>query len=78
MSADNMLISLTDYSPGEVPENYSPEADTAYIILETHSRDEEWSAILTREIFDRGDEYIETFFARMDGICIIRLTQLSW
>jgi len=78
MSADNVLVSQTDYKPGEVPEIYSPEADTAYIVIETHSRDEEWSAILTREIFDRGNEHFETFYARTDGVCIKHWTHLTW
>jgi len=78
MSAENVLVSQADYKPGEVPENYSPKTDTAYIIVETHSRDKDSSDILTREIFDRGDEYFETFYARADGVCIKLWTQLIW
>ena len=78
MSADNVLISQADFDPREVPAEYSPEEDTAYIIVETHSRDETGSDIIIREIHNRGDEYIDTFYVRADDICVMRQTQLIW
>lgn len=76
MSADNTLISRAEYEPDAMPGIFAPETDTAYLIVETHKRDETRSLKISREIYDRGAENIETFFARADGICVKHWTRI--
>jgi len=78
MNADNLVISQTETNPGEVGETLSPEKDTAFIIVETHSRDIDGELIIIRELHNKGDDHFETFSTRADGICIKHWTQLIW
>ena len=78
MSADNAVISRNEYVPGELPDIIQPEASTAYIIIETHSLDEVGTINISREVYNRGDEYLETLFTRADGIVVVLSTQLTW
>jgi len=78
MDANNSLISQTEYEPDAMPETLALETNTAYLIVETHSRDNAGILNISRKIYDSGDEYIETFFARADGFCVKHQTQITW
>lgn len=78
MDADSELISRTEYSPGEMPEFFMPEAATSYLIVETYKQDDTGSPKTSRTIYGRDAERIETFSARADGICIKHWTQIMW
>jgi len=77
MNANNALISRTEYAPGVMPETLAPEGDMAYLIVETQKRDETGDLKISREIYDRGAESIETFYARADGICVKQWTKIT-
>jgi len=76
MGSDNAIISLTEYEPYAMPQVIVPETGTAYFIVETHKKDDAGNTKLSREIFDRDIENIETFFARADGVCEKHWTQI--
>jgi len=78
MSTDNTLLSRTEYEPDAMPKSFEPETDTAYLIVETHKRDDTGNIKIFREIYGRDVENIETFFARADGICVKHLIQSIW
>lgn len=78
MDADSSILSRTEYAPGSVPESLVPEADTAYLIVETHKRDDTNSLKIAREVYGRDAESFETFSVREDGICVKRWTQIEW
>lgn len=77
MSADDSPISRTEYEPGELPEELVLEAGAEYFIVETHMRGEAGNTKISREIYGRDAEHIETFFARADGVCIKHWTQIT-
>ena len=76
MGSDNAVISRTEYEPEEMPKDFTLETGTAYFIVETHKRDNMGKMIISREIYGRDIEYIETFFVRADGICVKNGTQI--
>ncbi len=78
MNSDSAILSKDEYAPGEVPETLTPEAGTVYIVAETYGSDSAGTVHVTRELYDRQDEYLYTFFCRYDNICIKTGTQLEW
>jgi hypothetical protein len=78
MDADGGLLSRKEYAPGATPESLTPEDETAYIIAETHKKGDKGSPLVSREIFGRDSENIETFAAGEDGICVKHLTEIIW
>jgi hypothetical protein len=73
MDTSSALLSREEFASGTLPETIMPHANAAYLIVETQHKD---GAV--REIYDRGEESLETFAAREDGICIQFSTRLLW
>ena len=78
MDAGNSVLSRAEFSPGGMPDEFAPEAGTAYLIMEIHSRDTEGKQTISREIFGRDAGSIEAFYVRDDGICLKRQTVIMW
>ncbi len=76
MDEGNRLLSQTEYEPDALSESISLEPEVAYIIVETHKRNAVGETVVARNIYDRDAESIETFFAREDGVCVKRWTQI--
>jgi len=77
MDNDNALIFQTEYKPGALPDVIALEPNTAYFIVETHKRDDMESPIISRDIYGKDTENIETFFVRADGFCVKHGTQIK-
>ena len=78
MNADNELISRSEFKPEAIPDSFEPKSDAVYFIVESHKRDSIGNINISREIFGKDAENIETFFTRDDGICIKHGTQVHW
>ncbi len=78
MDADNSVTESADYAPGETPETLTPNTNTAYIVVETYKTDLDGNEKITRELYGRDDEMLETFVCRDDGVCIKHATRLEW
>jgi len=78
MNTESELLSRTEYAPGILPEVLTPEADTAYLVVETYKRDDMGNLKIAREIYGRDNENIETFSVRADGVCVKHWTQIKW
>ena len=76
MDTDNTLISQAEYKPDMTPDVIALEKSTEYFIVETHKQDETGSPIVSRDIYGKDVEYIETFFIREDGVCIKQMTEI--
>ena len=76
MGSDNAIVSRTEYEPDAMPKDFKLEAGTTYFIVETHKRDNTGNLIVSREIYCRDVENIETFFVRADGVCVKHWTQI--
>ena len=77
MGPDNTIVSQTEYEPDEMPEDLMLETGTAYFIVETHKLDDMKNMMISREIYGRDVENIETFFVREDGLCVKHWTQIA-
>ena len=76
MGSDNALVSRTEYKPDAMPKELKLETSTTYFIVETHKRDDKGNMIISREIYGRDVENIETFFVRTDGVCVKHWTRI--
>lgn len=78
MDESNQILRAEEYAPGTVMPEMTIPSDTAYMILEAHKLDGDGKLIIDREIIDRGDEYLTTFWINTDGICVKGDTILTW
>jgi len=78
MDDANTTVSSAEYVPGELPSVITPEAGVAYIIVEAHKRDHAGVSFVSRTLYDKSNQAIDTFYSRDDGVCIKQWTQLRW
>lgn len=78
MDGESNCISREEYEPGRVPEELTPERETAYLIVEAEKRDFQGKLLVSRTISGPTDETLRTYYAREDGICVARETALHW
>lgn len=69
MDKDNSIVSRAEYKPDEVPDSIFFEADAEYIIVETHKHDADGNETVSRELYGKSAEFIQTYYLREDGIC---------
>lgn len=75
MAADHTVLSREAYVPGTLPETLTVQDGTAYLMAETLSAASEAPA---RTVCQPGDLWLNTFFCRADGICVMQATGLVW
>lgn len=76
--SDGGLLSREKYLPGALPEAISPERDCSYIVLETHKLSPKGEAVVTRSLYQKSDDALESFCCREDGVCVKQSTALNW
>lgn len=78
MAADSTVMKRTEYVPGELPDHLVPEAETQYIIFETHKQNREGDIKISRSIHDKNDEGLENFLCRKDGVFVKEWVGIDW
>lgn len=78
MDGENQIVESQEYEPGKVPEKLAAANDTEYFIVETVKQDQKGEEICEREMYQKEDDSLETFFCREDGICVEKWTSLEW
>lgn len=78
MDQNSSILFEAAYAPDEMPESISVQKDTAYIIVETHKRDQAGKIKISREIYGGEAENIATYFLRKDRVCVKKWTRLVW
>lgn len=78
MDADGCVLHRAEYMAGQLPKTIAAEQQAAYLVVETAKKNSEGETVLTRELFDKSDEYLTAYYAREDGFCIPQMTSLVW
>ena len=78
MDKDSNIISRADYSPGEVPDAITPSEEVEYIIVESQKYDLEGQSVISRSVYDRKAEFLETFYCLDNDVCARQITRLEW
>ena len=69
MSGDNQILRTAEYSHTDFPRELTVDSDTAYIIVETHSLDENDELLVSRQICtaDSDDESFTVYVPLENG-----------
>lgn len=78
MGKEGSLISSSEYAPGNMPEEITPDKNTEYIIVETHKSGGQDANTTSRKLYGKDAESLEAFFCREDGICVKQWVQVNW
>lgn len=78
MDSESNVIERTEYAAVALPETIAPLSDCAYLILESHKLDDTGAPLVTREIYSKDAEGLESFFSRDNGIYVKKWTALEW
>lgn len=78
MDKDSAVLSQAEYTPGKLPDTLVPEENAEYIIVETHKRSPEGETVVSRSLYDKNNDHMETFYCRDDGICVKQWTKIEW
>lgn len=78
MNGANQMVESHKYEPGKVPKELDVREETEYIIVETVKTDHQKKKIRTREMYEREDNYISTFYCREDDVCVKQEIRVNW
>lgn len=78
MDQNNEIVKRSEFKPGTLPETFKPESATEYIVVETHKKDANGSALVTRKIYTKEDYAVFSYYVRADGICVNQSASLEW
>jgi hypothetical protein len=77
MDAASRIITSNEYKPGDVPDEISPHPETAFIIVETHRHTQGENPVI-RDLYNKTDGNIETFYEMENGVINQRFTRVVW
>ena len=78
MDENSRDINRQSYEPGSMPDTLTLDEACAYVIAETHKLGPDGDPVITRELVNLTDDadYLTTFYARADGVCVQQDTEL--
>lgn len=78
MGEASSMVSRTEYAPGEMLQSIIPDESTEYIVVETHKSDSSSNTFITRKLYGKDADALETYYGREDGICVKKWVQIKW
>ena len=80
MGENHQILKQNTFTPGEVPDELTPERKTSYILIETQKEDLSGKKMISRDIYTPDPEEentIETYYALNNGIIAKKTTTLK-
>ena len=78
MDGNNRVIASQEFLPGQVPAEFTPKENTAYLVVETHRQSKSGDQTVDRELFDREDTSFTTYQEGEDGFFCRIDTVIHW
>ena len=78
MDGNNRVITSQEFLPGQAPVEFTPESDTAYLLVETHRQSESGGQTMDWELFDREDSVFSTYQEGENGFFCRTDTVIPW
>lgn len=78
MDSSNRIISKNEYSPGNVPEEITPEKSCEYFIVESHKTTFNGEKQVERQIFSKTDTSIYYFVKGNNGVLYKTYSSIIW
>lgn len=72
------VLASAEYAPTELPSTFAPQAETQFIVVETRWRDHDGNFTVSRALYGKDDNSMETFYCREDGVCVKQSTSIKW
>ena len=76
MDENNKILKTEDILPSDLPEEYTPEENCAYLILEEYAEGQDVKRSVKGP--DDQDRILEVFYPMENGICHFGHTQVNW
>lgn len=73
MDEMNREIGRTEWIPGQMPDEFTPSAETVYLIIEEHRTDG-----ISRSIHQNGDDPIAVFYSEDGRLCRKEYLTVQW
>lgn len=78
MDKDSNIVKKQECMPGKLPESITADIDTDYFIVESYKIDFDGKEKVSRAVFSRDDEGLDSLFAIDNGIVINQRTVINW
>lgn len=73
MDENHNILRRDSYTPGQLPEEITPEKSAAYILIEEHFSDK-----ILPSVNHADSEYIEVFYRLENDLCVRDQTKVNW
>lgn len=71
-------LESAEYAPIEVPSKFTPREDTQFVVVEIKRHDLHGNLSVSRVLYGKNDNSMETFYCREDGVCVKQYTSVKW
>ena len=78
MDKAHRILHESELSPDELPDALSLLPGTEYVICENLSLQDGKTEVLSRDLYDRSAETLQSFIPTEKGLCVSKSTQLLW
>ena len=78
MDDQGNCLNRMEFAPGEAPERLTPEGETAYFIVESWGTKADGTPATIREIVDREEDFLTTWYLLDNGFFNNQITHLDW
>lgn len=78
MSEDGQVLERTEFAPGKAPEELTLTPEMAYLIAESEGTNFTGESVTDRELVNKGEENVTTWYPLDNGFFTNQLTALHW
>lgn len=78
MSEEGQVLEKTEFAPGQAPDVLDLARETAYLVVESEGTDFSGKSVTDRELVNRGEETMTTWYPLDNGFFNNQLTALHW
>ena len=78
MDENHEILAEQSYEVTEMPEEFEPMPEAAYLLVEADETDSEGTALVHRTLCQRGDESFSYFIGTDNGVCIKKSCYLKY
>lgn len=78
MDGNNRVIASQEFLPAQAPAEFTPESNTAYLLVETHRQSQSGDQTVDRELFDWEDTVFSTYQEGENSFFCRTYTVIHW
>lgn len=78
MDEASSIVNKKEYKSGKLPESVTPTTNTDYFIVESYKTDFDGNEKVSRAVFSKEDQALESFRMIKNGIIVKQQTPVNW